>query len=73
MQHAFPNHKIPVLNNKLIVISRNIIDVAAADSVMMEPNEYMDRARQYKYVCERLGLENVALKKKMEKGIFPSV
>lgn len=28
---------------------RNIIDVSAADSVMMEQHEYMDKARQYRY------------------------
>lgn len=29
---------------------RIIIDVSAADSVMMEQHEYMDKARQYRYV-----------------------
>ena len=31
---------------------RNIIDVSAADSVVMEQHEYMDKARQYRYVDE---------------------
>lgn len=29
---------------------RNIIDVSAADSVVMEQHEYMDKARQYRHV-----------------------
>ncbi|XP_047449988.1 ragulator complex protein LAMTOR1 [Mugil cephalus] len=36
-----------LLTSILTKTAQNIIDVAAADSVMMEPNEYMDRARQY--------------------------
>lgn len=31
---------------------RNIIDVSAADSVVMEQHEYMDKAKQYRYVFE---------------------
>lgn len=30
---------------------RNIIDVSAADSQGMEQHEYMDKARQYRWVC----------------------
>ena len=32
---------------------RNIIDVSAADSVVMEQHEYMDKARQYRYVDKK--------------------
>ncbi|KAJ0063372.1 hypothetical protein NL108_002732, partial [Boleophthalmus pectinirostris] len=33
----------------------NIIDVSAADQHMMEPHEYMDRARQYSTKLAVLG------------------
>lgn len=36
-----------LLTSILTKTAQNIIDVSAADQPMMEPHEYMDRARQY--------------------------
>uniref|UniRef100_A0A671VG62 Ragulator complex protein LAMTOR1 n=1 Tax=Sparus aurata TaxID=8175 RepID=A0A671VG62_SPAAU len=44
-----------LLTSILTKTAQNIIDVSAADSVMMEQHEYMDKARQYRYVGKRLG------------------
>ncbi|GLD57196.1 ragulator complex protein LAMTOR1 [Lates japonicus] len=38
-----------LLTSILHKTAQNIIDVSAADSVMMEQHEYMDKARQYSY------------------------
>ncbi|XP_029026169.1 ragulator complex protein LAMTOR1 [Betta splendens] len=36
-----------LLTSILTKTAQNIIDVAAAESLLMEPHEYMDKARQY--------------------------
>ncbi|XP_031608560.1 ragulator complex protein LAMTOR1 isoform X1 [Oreochromis aureus] len=36
-----------LLSSILTKTAQNIIDVSAADAIMVEPHEYMDRARQY--------------------------
>uniref|UniRef100_A0A3B4BBH7 Ragulator complex protein LAMTOR1 n=1 Tax=Periophthalmus magnuspinnatus TaxID=409849 RepID=A0A3B4BBH7_9GOBI len=38
-----------LLTSILTKTAQNIIDVSAADQHMMEPHEYMDRARQYSH------------------------
>uniref|UniRef100_A0A3Q3K8L3 Ragulator complex protein LAMTOR1 n=1 Tax=Monopterus albus TaxID=43700 RepID=A0A3Q3K8L3_MONAL len=43
-----------LLTSILTKTAQNIIDVAAAESVMMEQHEYMDKARQYRYVVKQL-------------------
>lgn len=44
-----------LLTSILTKTAQNIIDVSAADQPMMEPHEYMDRARQYSTKLAVLG------------------
>ncbi|KAK7883298.1 hypothetical protein WMY93_029472 [Mugilogobius chulae] len=44
-----------LLTSILTRTAQNIIDVSAADQHMMEPHEYMDRARQYSTKLAGLG------------------
>ncbi|KAM7399357.1 hypothetical protein PAMP_018634 [Pampus punctatissimus] len=45
--HSARTDEQALLTSILTKTAQNIIDVSAADSVMMEQHEYMDKARQY--------------------------